>query len=226
MPRRFTPLVNGCFYHVYNHGIDERDTFTSKREYDHFQLAMWFYQPAVVPYKLSQYLNLSTDIRLSVIQDFNQRPKAVKIHAYCLMSNHYHFLIEQVADRGISKYLGQLQNSYTKYFNIKHERKGPLFLAAFRAKLIRNEAQFLHVSRYIHLNPHTAQMIKNLDQLKHYPYSSCPEYFGQNLIHPITDTSNIGGYFKTQRLHWEFIANQADYQKQLAHIAHLLDNEV
>jgi hypothetical protein len=81
MPRRLTPLINGYFYHVYNHGIDHRETFTGKLEYQHFQLAMWFYQLTVVPFKLSQYLILPSDQRVALIQDFAKKDKLVKIHA-------------------------------------------------------------------------------------------------------------------------------------------------
>lgn len=223
MPRRSTPLVNGFFYHVYNHGIDLRNTFKTKREYEHFQLAMWFYQPEIIPFKLSRYLTLPNDLRQNFIQELNRKGKSIKIHAYCLMSNHFHLLIEQVANNGISKYLGNIQNSYTKYINIKHERRGPLFLSSFKCKLINTEEQFLHVSRYIHLNPYTAGIVKDLPQIKSYPYSSGCEYFNNPPLHPITFTEGIKNYFKSDEGHFQFLADQADYQRQLAHISHLID---
>jgi putative transposase len=141
------------------------------------------------------------------------------------MTNHYHLLMEQSADNGISKFVGNVQNSYTKYFNVRHQRKGPLFLSAFRCKLINTEAQFLHLSRYIHLNPFTAYIIKDIEKLKDYPYSSCPDYFGQLPPRRITYTSMLNRAFRNPVVHWDFVANQADYQKQLAHISHLLDTK-
>ena len=223
MPKRLTPLVNGGFYHIYNHGIDLKETFTSKREYQHFQLAAWYYQPQIIPFKFSYYLNLSSDLRMQFMTETMKKDKAIKIHAYCLMRNHYHLLLEQLVENGISKFIGNLQNSYTKYFNIKHERKGPLFLSAFKAKQVQTEEQFLHVSRYIHLNPFSAQIVKSLEQLKRYPYCSLPDYFGTPLMLRATYTDNLLGFFKTREKFWKFITDQADYQRQLAHISHLLD---
>lgn len=223
MPRRLTPLVNGGYYHIYNHGIDLKETFTAKREYKHFLLAAWFYQPQTIPFKLSYYLNLSSDIRSQYITEMMKKDKSIKVHAYCLMSNHYHLLLEQITDNGISKYIGNLQNSYTKYFNTKHERKGPLFLSSFKAKQIQTEEQFLHVSRYIHLNPYSAQIVKSLEQLKGYSFSSIRDYLGTSLEKIVTNTDILMDRFKTREEFWKYITDQADYQRQLAHISHLID---
>lgn len=223
MPRRLTPLVNGYFYHIYNHGIDHRQTFTGKREYSHFQLATWFYQPVISPCKLSAYQNLPAEQRLRVLSEVDTHPKLIHIHAYCLMNNHYHFLIEQLVDNGISTFIGNLQNSHTKYFNAKHQRRGPPFLSAFRAKQIYTDEQFLHLSRSIHLNPYTAYVVKTYPQLQAYPHSSLPEYFSNTPTHQITHTHTLSSHFKSKESHWQFITNQADYQRQLSHISHLID---
>lgn len=69
------------------------------------------------------------------------------------MPNHFHFLIEQTADKGIASHMQRFINSYAHYVNIKYKRVGPLFQGLFKGVLIESDEQFLHVSRYIHLNP-------------------------------------------------------------------------
>ena len=118
-----------------------------------------------------------------------------EIVAYCFMPNHFHFLLKQKANDGISKFIANFTNSYGRYFNSKNKRNGPLFQNRFRATRIETEQQLLHVSRYIHLNPYSAYLVKNLKELEVYPYSSLPEYIGK------TDSEfcykeNVLHYFK------------------------------
>ena len=99
--------------------------------------------------------------------------KMIEIICYCLMPNHIHFLIRQLKENGISKFMGQISNSYTKYFNTKYTRVGPLLQGPFKAVLIESDEQLIHVSRYIHLNPIVSGIVKNLED---YPWSSYLEY--------------------------------------------------
>ena len=139
------------------------------------------------------------------------------------MPNHYHFLIEQVKEGGISQFIGQFQNSYTKYFNSKHKRKGGLFLTPFRAKHVETDEQLIHLSRYIHLNPYTSYVIKSIDQLIDYPYSSIQDYFHTTPYYKsITHTGAINSFYQDQETHKEFLLNQAEYQRDLEKIKHLI----
>ncbi|MDA3792322.1 MAG: transposase, partial [Elusimicrobia bacterium] len=77
----------------------------------------------------------------------------VEIVAFALMPNHYHIILKQIADNGISKYMHKLGTGYTMYFNKKNKRSGSLFEGRFKAKAITNDEYLVHLSRYIHLNP-------------------------------------------------------------------------
>ena len=76
----------------------------------------------------------------------------MEIICYCLMPNHLHLLLRQLMDGGISKFMSNFANSYTRYFNTKSKRKGPVFEGKFKAKRIETDEQLLHLSRHIHLN--------------------------------------------------------------------------
>src|SRR3989344_3190174 len=168
MPGRITPLVNGQFYHIYNRGTEKRNIFTQSRDYARFQKSFYYYQFQGPKPSFSKFTKSDLDL-------FKPDPnrKIVEVICYCLMPNHFHFLIRQLKDGGIPIFISQLSNSYTKYFNTKYERVGALFQGAFKAVLIESDEQLVHLSRYIHLNPIVSNLAKDLN---HYYWSSYLEY--------------------------------------------------
>ncbi len=137
------------------------------------------------------------------------------------MPNHFHLLIKQIKDNGILNSLSAFSNSYSKYFNLKHEQEGPVFQGRFQAVRIITNEQFLHVNRYIHLNPYTSSLIKSTKELLNYPYSSLKEYLNPNQKN-ICETATILDEFKSSLNYQNFILDNADYQKQLHQIKSLL----
>lgn len=220
MPGRLTPLVNDQIYHVYNRGIDHRPTFTDKKEFERGLLALSYYSFSKPPMKLSYFLKLSNEERSKKFANLSKTDeKLVKILVFCLMPNHFHFLLKQISENGISRHLSNLQNSYTRYFNTRNQRIGPLFLDQFKARLIETDEQFIHVSRYIHLNPLTSYVVKDFKHLKNYPWSSIGEYLnGQGSI---CNTQPIMAFFKNAQTYEKFMEDQKDYQRELHKIKHL-----
>ena len=161
------PFITGEYYHVYNRGVEKRNIFIGKRDYGRFLETINFYRKAPVPMKLS-------DFRRGIIKmkkPGNQK-EIVKILSYCLMPNHYHLLVQQLINGGITEFLRKLSDSYTRYFNTKHERIGPLFQGSFKAKLIQTDEYLLQLSKYIHRNAFPLVEWEG----KVYPYSSYPYY--------------------------------------------------
>jgi len=219
MPGRITPLVTDEVYHVYNRGINKQPTFNTKREYQRALLALEFYRVSNPPIRLSKFLELDKERQKEIIEVMNKTEKLVQIICFCLMPNHFHFLLKQKIEQGISKFLGNFQNSYTRYFNSRNERDGSLFLDQFKAKRIETDEQLIHVSRYIHLNPHTGFIIKTLDELREYPWSSFSNYITGNngFLEPDLILDMFGGGDKYK----QFVFDQADYQRKLKMIKHL-----
>lgn len=211
MPYRTTPLVNGQFYHVFNRGVEKREIFTNKREYVRFLESTAYYQKANPPTKFSR----STEDQRKSKSD----KKIVEIIAYCLMPNHFHLLLQQLQDNGISTFIRKLTNSYTRYFNTKNERIGPLFQGQFKAVRVESDEQLLHLTRYIHLNPLVGYVVKDL---RNFEWSSYLIYInqGNNQIcqkNAIEKLISLKGYE-------QFVLDQIDYAKQLDQIKHLLMN--
>ena len=217
------PLINGEIYHVYNRGIDRRPTFTTQREFKRALQTAEYYRFADRQIRLSHYLSKDSISQQQVRHMQVNSGEIVSVIAFCLMRNHFHFLIRQNCDNGVSEFVSQFQNSYTRYFNTIHERVGALFEGPFRSVHIESRLQLLHVARYIHLNPFTAHVVQHIDQLPNYQWSSLPEYMGIPTL-PIVNRDILSQSFGPEE-HWRFIADQADYQRTLAANRHLLPGE-
>lgn len=219
MPTRFTPLVNDQYYHLYNRGVAYQPTFSSNRDYERFILCLSYYRFNNLPFRLSKLLQIPKEEReqtLANLQSTNDL--AVDLITFCLMPNHIHLLIKQVSDGGISKFMRQVSDSFTRYFNTKYQRVGPLFQGAFKAVRIETDEQLLHVSRYIHLNPLTSYLVRE-ENFFDYPWSSLKDYLSRDpkLVNPKIVFSN----FKTGKDYLKFVMDQADYGKELEKIKHL-----
>lgn len=221
MPGRLEPLVTGQVYHIFNQGINGQAVFTCLKEYKRAILALNYYRFLNPDLKLSLFLQKSVSERKDILKEKNvNTKKIIDILAYCLMPNHFHLLLRQNKDGGISKYLSQVQNSYTRYFNSKNKRKGPIFYDQFKAVRIEDDNQLLHVNRYIHLNPYSGFVVKNFKEIESYPWSSFREYLG--LEKGICEKKLVLGFFKDVKDYWQFVIDRADYQRKISIIKHLL----
>ena len=222
MPGRKTPLVTNEIYHIFNHSLDDRPVFVNKRECSRALEALNFYHFDALPFRLSYFLKRPKNEKTEMIKDLsNKGKKLVDFLCFCLMPTHFHLLLKQKKDNGISKFMSDFQNSFTRYFNSKHERKGALFLDQFKAVRIVSQEQFVHVSRYVHLNPYSSFVIKSLEKLENYPWSSLPEYAQDDKKQKICDVGPILSFFKNSKGYLKFIFDQADYQRELDRIKHL-----
>ncbi len=220
MPVRITPLVNGEIYHVFNRGINHQPTFRSQRDYRRALLTLRFYRLLHPPQRLSIFLQTDSKKREAVLTAAEKHGSLVTILAFCLMPNHFHLLLRQEADNGISKFMSNFQNSYTRYFNTRYQRDGAIFLTQFKAVRIETEAQLIHVSRYIHLNPYSSYVVKTHQQLLNYPWSSLNEYLQPNQA-LISQPQIVLSSFKNPQKYQQFVLDQADYQRRLDEIKHL-----
>jgi len=213
------PLVNDEIYHIVNRSISSQHIFPCKRDNQHFLDTISYYRHPASALKLSKYLALSRNLRAEVVK--NHEDDIVGIICYCLMPNHFHLLVKQNKGGGISRFMSNLTNSYTRYFNTKYERKGPIFEGRFRAVRIETNEQLLHVSRYIHLNPFSSYVVKKVEDLAVYPFCSFSEYL-EDTVDGFCDKDLILNQFSKRSDYRKFINNHADYQRGLELIKHLI----
>jgi putative transposase len=140
-------FINGEFYHIYNRGVDRRNIFSDSYDlYRFFQSMDEFNvsEPIGSIYEAS-FLDLAVTAK-------RKRKRLVKFIAYCMNPNHYHFILQQAKEGGLSEFIKRLAGGYTWYFNNKYHRSGSLFQGTFKAKRIDSNEYLLHLSAYVNLN--------------------------------------------------------------------------
>lgn len=125
----------GAFYHVTSRGNEQKDVFKSQKDREKF---LSYVESAVVRY-------------------------GAVVHTWCLMSNHYHLLLETPSGN-LSQIMRHINGAYTTYFNVKRKRAGHLFQGRYKAILVEAGAYALEFSRYMHLNPVRAGMVAKPEQ--------------------------------------------------------------
>lgn len=144
---RKDPLITGLYYHIYNRGVDKRDIFMNKADLNRFALS-------VKEFNTKEPTGSIKDIMFGKKQYSGVQPPnpLVSIVCYCFNPNHFHFIVKQEVDGGISEFFKRLSGGYTGYFNLVHKRNGALFQGRFKSKLIDDDAYFLKIRPYVHLN--------------------------------------------------------------------------
>ncbi len=163
-------FVVGEYYHIYNRGINKNKIFFEKGDQKHFQRLL---------YTRNTHDRIdSTRVKGVPLHKIPRGGTLVNIVAYALMSNHFHILIEEKQEGGISKFMGKLGTAYSMYVNTKYSRSGPLMCRPFRSKHIDSDEYFRWVISYIHINPsELSGDISVTDFLAKYPFSSYVDYY-------------------------------------------------
>lgn len=183
MAMREIEIIEGELYHVFNRGTEKRKIFLNKKDYERFLVSLILFNTTeevatnIHRYDLSQTFGLITNKPL------------VKIHAFALLPNHFHLILEPLVNSGISRLMHRLEMGYSRYFNKLNSRSGNLFQGAYKIVHIGNDGYFNYLPLYVHLNPldllpseiNWKEMgIKDKKEatkfLKEYQWSSLPAY--------------------------------------------------
>jgi putative transposase len=182
--RRKYQLETGETYHIFSRSIAEFKILNENSDFCRMIDSFVFFQVEEPPTSFSIYKRLEKVQKEGFEKCFASISKdqinTIQIIAYCLMPTHIHLILKQLSPFGISKFMSDVLNSYTRYFNVKHKRKGPLWESKFQNVLIESDEQLLHLTRYIHLNPTTASLVKKPEDWR---YSSYKEYLNQTKHH-------------------------------------------
>lgn len=202
-------FVTNSFYHIYNRGVDSRDIFREDQDYVRFIHSLYEFNDKqfALPHRVSKEKVISRNMH---------RKPLVNILCFCLMPNHFHLILNQIVDGGITKFMRKLGTGYTMYFNVKYERTGVLFQGKFKAIMVDSDEYFLHLSRYIHLNP--IELIEpnwkeegvrdwsaTKDFLRRYRWSSFMDYIGRKNFPSVIQRDLLLKYFRDSTSYNEFI---------------------
>jgi len=188
MSIRKTNLVQGEYYHIYNRGNSKQKIFHDKEDYLRF-ISLLYISNSSESFNL---YDLSRDINFNVYE-IERTNLLVSIGSYCLMPNHFHILVTEKVEGGISKFMQKLSTAYSMYYNKKYERTGGLFEGKFKSQHASTDRHLKYLFSYIHLNPIKLMQedwkergIKNkkgaIDYLNRYLYSSYLDFVGEKRI--------------------------------------------
>lgn len=173
MQIRKEPLLNDYYYHIYSRSIAGYKIFNDVIDFERFYNLLNLYRFSNFEQKLSDYVRSSLENQLETLIFLKQENKIfIEIIAYCLMPTHIHLLARQVVNDGVTKFMSRTLNAYSKYFNTRHGRSGPLWSSRFKNVLVQNDEQLLHLTRYIHLNPTSAGLVNDPVEWKYSSYSN------------------------------------------------------
>lgn len=168
---RKTPLNNGECYHLYNRGTDKRDIFLDDSDYFRFLKSLKEFNQTdpVISLYIADQLKRRSAVGTGSLQ---KGEKLIEILAFNLIKNHFHLIVKQLRDGGISEFMKRVGTGYTSYFNYKNERSGVLFQGKFKAAHIDSSEKLVYLSAYVNGN-HLVHGIRNGGK-----FSSLAEYSG------------------------------------------------
>jgi putative transposase len=210
------PLIEGRVYHTFTKSIAGFEIFRNESDYKRMSSMLNYYKVENPPFKFSFYLEIKNKEVFYQKHSFSEN-NLVEIIAYCFMPTHVHLILRQLKKDGISIFMSKVLNSYTRYFNLKNKRKGPLWESRFKNVEVVNDEQLIHLTRYIHLNPVTANLVEDPQD---WSFSSYKEYLGEKQLE-----ENICNYSKLLDIvpqdYKEFVSSRKEYQRELAGLKEL-----
>ncbi len=173
MARRKIAFTQGGHYHIFNHGANRQPIF---RENENYRFLLCRVKAAAAEWRVS-------------------------VLAYCLMPNHYHFVLRQDGERSVSGFMQAIFNSYAKAFNKRYKRTGTLFEGPYWALAVTTEEYLTHLCRYVHRNPLNANLIAHLSE---WPYSNYPEWI-EARQGALVDRDFVRSRFPTPKAYERFV---------------------
>jgi putative transposase len=216
--KRRDPFINDNLYHVMNKSIAGYEIFNSKDDFIRITQMLRFFSLKERYFKFSQLVGSvgfeKKGFEQTMAEIEKNQKNLVEIIAYCIMPTHFHILVKQTEDGGVSNFVGCVSNSYARYFNNKYNRKGHLWSDKFKSVIVDSDEQLLHLTRYIHLNPVTAGIVEDPSDWK---WSSYDEYAGLK-----SDCNHLCNFKDLINMSFEdyseFVNDRKDYQRELAKI--------
>jgi len=200
-------IAPGECYHIFNRGVNKQLIFHDNIDRTRFLFIVLYFQSPVVLQNISRSVksfvkhsvfNIDKETEQKIIKD-----KFIELISFCLMPNHFHFIIKEVKENGIAKYMQRVLNSYTKYYNTRYNKSGHLFQGPYKAVHVEDNKQLLHLSSYIHRNPRELKEWFNKES--NYQWSSYQDFVNKNRFEKLLVFDIISEQFKSKNEYNEFV---------------------
>jgi putative transposase len=193
--------VPDSYYHVYTRGNNKQIIFCNDLDFQYFVGLLERYLGGKKYHNRNSY-------------NYPNYSEKIRLLAYCIMPNHLHLMIYQSELPYLEKFMRSLMTSYSKYFNLKYRRTGPIFESRYKAVRIEEESYLQHISRYIHLNP---------KKWENYLYSSVRYYLTEEELSWL-DEKDVLSIFSSKQEYYSFLSEYVPYRDHLKEIKSSLAN--
>ncbi len=210
--RRREPFGANQTYYITNKSIDGLKIFKKREFIERFLQVLQYYNKAQRPIRFSYARSPSPEHALLLKP---QRGAILKYIAYCILPDRYILLVKLRDAPNVSKYIGDVENSFSRFFNASSRRKGPLWQSRFYARQVKTREQTLLLTRYMHLLPVTRGVAGSVGR---WPYSSYRAYVRSNVLRRVLTEIPI----RDAKKYEAFVREKKGYQIQLRKIKHLL----
>jgi len=206
---RKEPIIEGEYYHILNRGNNKQLIFKDQRDQIRFLFLILYLQSPVNLRNISRQVdcfakNGSFKVPKDVVEEIINN-RYVELVSFTLMPNHFHLIVRELKEGGISNYMLRILGGYTKYINTKNEISGHLFQGTFKSVHIKDDPQLLYSSAYLHNN---VRELKNWNGKEHlYPWSSFQDYVKENRWGELLKTDIILDQFLNKEKYKSFVQN-------------------
>lgn len=200
-------IASNEYYHIFNRGAHRHTLFRDKNDWLRFLFLILYCQsPMLLPHTkrmvTSSALAEGFPVPLEKQTEIIAR-RTVGLTAFCVLSNHFHLLLRQTEEVGVSRYMHRVIMGYTNYFNTKYKTSGHLFQGRYRDVHVSTNEQLLYLSAYIHRNPRDLAQWRGREE--EYPYSSLSDYTNKNRWGGILETDILASQFKEDHSYRDFV---------------------
>ena len=196
-------IAPGEYYHICNRGVNKQVIFHDIPDYYRFLfLILYFQSPINFPQLGRTIKDFIQHPILDIVQEVINK-RTVELVGFCIMPNHFHLIIKEVEEGGISSYVQRISNAYGKYHNIRYEKSGHVLQGAYRIVHIEDDRQFLHLSAYVHRNPR--EISKWFRKEDHYPWSSYQDFIRNNRWGNLLVPDIVLGQFDNKEKYQRFV---------------------
>lgn len=197
-------IAPGEYYHIFNRGVNKQLIFHETTDWARFLFLILHFQSPVIFQNIGrptkEFVKHSV---FNINSDEIIKKRYVELTAFCLMPNHFHLIVKEVEEGGISQYMQRVLNSYTKYFNTKYKKSGHLFQGPYKAVHVGNNEQLLYLSAYIHRNPREFTNWSGKEDK--YQWSSYQDLVKQNRFEKLINSDIITDQFKNKNDYNNFV---------------------
>ena len=203
-------LAEGEYYHIFNRGIGKNNIFRDDTDRKRFLFSLLYYQSPTKIENVSRYVKkympeTGFSVKERILEEVLEN-RMVDLTCFCLMPNHFHLLVHEKIEGGISAYMQRVQLAHTNYLNTKYQLSGHVFQDRYKAVHVETNHQLLYLSAYIHRNPRELKAWKGKEF--EYPWSS---------LQDLTEANRWGGLLEADIIAEQFEAepnsNYADFVK-------------